>query len=804
MSDDIAIHDAIETIDETKDSFKAMDLQNDPKNAVGMMSIPYASYLSFGPLIEQLKQEMVDKGLEGWGIFNSMMELLKSVPELKDKIEDESLLEEHRQLVDLLISTVVPPVTQLNQLTKLSKPFEMVPFYKSPGVEDMFNNYDVDYQINRSTELLACATTISSGSLILNRFYGQNLNVTPPILLTAEDTEKGTYRYFKPQMDTAFVEVIPTKPLKPLSQEEINFLISNIYDPEAWLKAMPADAFEFRGFVVNNLIEITEEESVSRLKQSLLKRDAIINEENIRELEKLVRNYLGVPGLRLGITAADYPRERAINHKYKIRFNLIANELEKHLLHEDYNQSIYERTCRYKEVMLIEDLAKLDHPTVVEQKLIASGIRSIIIAPLLNKEQDVIGLLEIGSPKPFALHSFVELKFKDITNLFSIAIERSRNEIDNQIEALIREQFTDIHPSLEWRFIQASYNLLDKRDHGDRHAVMEPIVFHDVYPLYGQADIVGSSRKRNFAIKEDLLDNLNRVRKVLVGLGENIPFPLLNKYIMEVDLAVNDLNEEFNSNDESRIVEMLHLKIHPALKMIQKRNPQYSIPIENYFLSLDEELQIIYNKRKDYEDTVTMINNAIGDYLDQQDKISQTVMPHYFTKYKTDGVEYDQYFGKALLKNDQFCEMHLHNFRLQQLIDMVNVTKLVDNMQDTLPVPLKTAQLVFAYTNTLSIRFREDEKQFDVDGAYNVRYEILKKRIDKAVIDGTSERLTQAGKVAIVYLQDKDGAEYLEYINFLKHEGLITDDIEQVTLGKLQGAQGLKALRFTVKCDDAE
>ena len=54
-----------------------------------------------------------------------------------------------------------------------------------------------------------------------------------------------------------------------------------------------------------------------------------------------------------------------------------------------------------------------------------------------------------------------------------------------------------------------------------------------------------------------------------------------------------------------------------------------------------------------------------------------------------------------------------------------------------------------------------DQKQFDVDGAYNVRYEIVKKRIDKSYIKGTTERLTQAGKIAIVYSNDSDATEYL-------------------------------------------
>jgi hypothetical protein len=98
----------------------------------------------------------------------------------------------------------------------------------------------------------------------------------------------------------------------------------------------------------------------------------------------------------------------------------------------------------------------------------------------------------------------------------------------------------------------------------------------------------------------------------------------------------------------------------------------------------------------------------------------------------------------------------------------------------------------------LSIRFRPDEKQFDVDGTYNIRYEILKKRIDKAVIKGTAERLTQPGRIAIIYAQAREAGEYREYIEYLRASGYLTDDVEEVELEDLQGIQGLKALRVTV------
>jgi hypothetical protein len=85
-----------------------------------------------------------------------------------------------------------------------------------------------------------------------------------------------------------------------------------------------------------------------------------------------------------------------------------------------------------------------------------------------------------------------------------------------------------------------------------------------------------------------------------------------------------------------------------------------------------------------------------------------------------------------------------------------------------------------------------------VDGTYNIRYEIIKKRIDKAVIKGTAERLTQPGRIAIIYAQAREAGEYREYIEYLHASGYLTDDVEDVELEDLQGIQGLKALRVTV------
>ncbi|MEM6772010.1 MAG: GAF domain-containing protein, partial [Bacteroidota bacterium] len=250
---------------------------------------------------------------------------------------------------------------------------------------------------------------------------------------------------------------------------------------------------------------------------------------------------------------------------------------------------------------------------------------------------------------------------------------------------------------------------------------------------------------------------------------------------------------------ESQIVELLTEEIHPLLDALRKQHPELPLAtLTNYRSELDPKLNVIYRKRKQYEESVQELNGWISGYIDAEVARKQEIIPHFFEKYVTDGVEYNIYLGQSILAEGTFTDYYLQDFRLWQLILMCKITRLVENNKSRLQVPLTTAQLIFVYNNALSICFNMDEKQFDVDGAYNVRYEILKKRIDKAVIKGTNERLTQQGKVAIVWLQEKDRAEYMDYLQHLLREGYITDDIETLELERLQGADGLKALRVTV------
>ena len=188
----------------------------------------------------------------------------------------------------------------------------------------------------------------------------------------------------------------------------------------------------------------------------------------------------------------------------------------------------------------------------------------------------------------------------------------------------------------------------------------------------------------------------------------------------------------------------------------------------------------------------------MSTFLDKQQLKAQEIFPHYFEKFKTDGIEHNLYIGQSITKYLNYHPTVLYNLRLWQLQVTCEMEAMYYEKQKEFPLQLEVASLILAYDIPITIRYRIDEKQFDVDGAYNVRYEMIKKRIDKAFIKNTNERLTQPHKLAVVYSSNAIEKEYLAYFEFLQAKNYIGSTIEILELEELQGASGIKALRVDI------
>ena len=769
-------------------------LQEFLEETLAGMPRPYPHRLSFRPLINHLKENHC---LDEASPLVSLLKKLEGIEqEIEGKEEVTSFLKSHGDFQSL-ISFLFPAFFLQNQLGFLAVPGTGDLFYFTDELkkEMMSGQWEMKMaSFDRQREALPIE--VDSGTRILQRHYGQERPEFPYEVMTLRDTKTHLEKHFKINFLWDHVEVKATQSLKKLSATQIYDLYTDWSNTTQWLELLSPDRFQFEGLTLGYLTDVTPDAIVSNIQRMIVAPPDQKPEDPLAYLNTQIRSYLAMPDLQFGSFQSSDPT--MFEH---ISWSLIGPpEVLSSLDRSDFHTGCYGQVLKHNEIQIVADLTTMEDPPKIESLYMEKGFRSLFFAPLHNSEGRLIGVFELASPQP---HQFTRLTahlLSEIIKLFAMGTDRWLQEIHNQVNFLMQKQFTSIHPSVSWKFTEVARKFMWEKEFKGENSELDPVVFPNVYPLYGQADIVGSSRQRNESIRRDMLDNLQRVTTLMELAREQIYFHLLDLYLGKTRKLIDRLEgEKFNSNDESLIVELLTREIHPLLHQLYREYPQLEQdPYHEYVAYLDVKLDIVYRFRKSYEDSVAQLNYAIATHLEEGDQEMQQVLPHFFERYKTDGVEFNMYLGQSLLENGQFSEFMLKDFRLWQLIMMCEITRLVAEKGPQLPVPLTTAQLIFVYNAPLSIRFRLDEKQFDVDGAYNIRYEILKKRIDKAVVKGTGERLTQSGKVAIVWLQEKDRQEYREYLVHLIDRGYIHPAIEELELEQTQGVDGLKALRVEV------
>jgi hypothetical protein len=377
-----------------------------------------------------------------------------------------------------------------------------------------------------------------------------------------------------------------------------------------------------------------------------------------------------------------------------------------------------------------------------------------------------------------------------------MAVRRSLDELEARVQAVIKEKCTAIHPSVEWRFRRAVLDSIE--EHEGEATELEPIVFRDVYPLYAATDIRGSSLQRNIAVQADLGVHLALARQVVEAARTIRPLPILDEAGYRIERHARKVEQELASGDEVTVLAFLRQHVEPLFEHLADFDPSVRQSLEAYRAALDPSLGTVYRQRRDYEESMNLVSDTISAYLDAEEELAQSMFPHYFERQRTDGVDHAIYVGRSLVEDGRFDELYLRNLRLWQLMVTCGIARRTEAILPRLTIPLATTHLVLAHHAPLSIRFRFEERRFDVDGAYNVRYEVIKKRIDKAVVQGTRERITQPRKLAIVYSQPAEAAEYRAYLEYLGVRGYVTGEVEDLPLEELQGVQGLRALRVGI------
>ncbi|MFB9076839.1 GAF domain-containing protein [Flavobacterium procerum] len=758
---------------------------------------PFTTIISFHKLIESFEEIALSDIDYRSNYAKAILKQIELIPELRTGILDYSVIKENEGLIKNIVADLFPTALTHNEIKAITIPFQNISFNYTERFKKILKNAGDEFYME-IRDFSEHQFYINNCCLILSYYYKQHIDFNQPFFYDIPD-ENGVERHYRILYNADFMEIIPTENAVTLTQEDIDQLIDNYNDINLWKSKFPKGSWILRGFGIVSLFDATTESAISTLKSNLLKPSATTATSG-EEISNIFQSIFNLTNLKVGFIIYNPEEEKFLRpEKYdtQLRSFLLSSEQEVDCKNAFFGCS-FENLLDNKEPFVISNVKKFTEESTnkrLGEHLLLQNIQSCIFAPVI-KDGHLLGVVELVSENPRDLNTVNATKLDLVLPYLTDTIDRYNTDMQHQIEAIIQREYTTIHPSVYWKFKRESLNYF-QNNNPSKDYIFKEIVFKNVFPLYGQIDIKGSSEHRNDTVRKDLKNQLTTILEIFENQKPNSSLMLLEQRKFELESLRDELDQPLKADTEQHIQRYIEDEIHPILKNTKDTSKNQKLE-EEYFESLDEKTGMFYQERKKFDNAMSIINKKLASVLDKKQLEAQQIYPHYYERFKTDGVEHNLYIGASIAPTKPFDIMYLHNLRLWQLQTLCEMELEHHQLKESLPYELDVTSLILVFSAALSIRFRMDEKRFDVDGTYNARYEVVKKRIDKAHIKGSSERITEKEKITIVYSQNSEEAEYLKYIKYLQHKKILEPSIEQFEVEDLQGVSGLRAIRVKV------
>ncbi|SCC49603.1 hypothetical protein GA0116948_11113 [Chitinophaga costaii] len=755
--------------------------------------------ISFAPFVRFLKEKAQNDNDARARFYQKMIERFESNPEVLLPLEMEDL-DRYKEYLDIVTAAVFPIMTDSDKdVYGIGVPYRFSIFYYSTLFKHLFTETGKD-------GLAVVPNGLSMDKInkdrrgwlykqILQRFYGYEINYDNSIIHNVISHETGLRRYFKLQLDARFMD-IKVKGELPQLDEDMACNHSSIDDMAALL---PLSLFSLEGFVIWTVQDVTRDEMMNHIKNLVLK----VRDENEAKSYQHLNEGLQAMLENKDIAVHVMPFLK-VKNKYVLESKFASSSVILGMQgNEKQQQQLYQQLVKFLEnnkdplvINSLDDVSLTLYPFL--KFLPHKGVKSFVLLGI-EYENELLGMVEIASPEVNGLPFQKVAKIEYLLPLVTLMLRKSVDIQTAKINNVIKQQFTALQPSVEWKFVDAAWQYLHNPEKGKKD--IENITFREVYPLYGAIDVRNSTVERSMALQEDLREQLQLIQQCLERMEKELDLPLLEELAFKNNTLMNNISQSLIAEEESQVNEFLDYEIAPTFRHLYDSYPSLQPMLANYFDTVNKTEGHVFHHRRRYEESLARINTEINEMLEKERDAIQNSFPCYFEKYRTDGVEYNIYIGQSIAQNKKFDLLYLRNLQLWQLTSMAGIARLTHQLMHELEVPLQTTQLILIHSNPIDISFRLDERRFDVEGAYNIRYEIIKKRIDKVHVRDTGERLTQPGKIALVFNYAREAEEYRKYIHFLQNKNILLPEIEMLELEELQGISGLKAMRVSINME---
>jgi hypothetical protein len=781
--------------------------------------------ISFRKYLNYLKERAEQETTVRKTFFEMVIRKFEENPDFLNPIPLHELNKYDEELSHVYGMLIPPVLDEKDILWAISSPITPIIFYGTDifyklMTEENSNQLKCDLVSESNFSLKHKVLTIYS--LILEKFYDFPIPHQSDMLISLRDESTGLKKYYKIAIDNRFTDVIAKGPLPELDRDATRRHLQESADLTELMELLPLSLFRFEGISVLTLEDVTEDHAIENLKSTILNRNSFDSQTYYNHITDSLKMLVENHDIQFGLMPMLKVNNKLIFNKSTILHSKLINAAIEGDMAEETYASIAEEYFKNPRIFFMRSFGEEDEKRDLIRVLKADGVESYALLPVYYDNR-VAGVLEVYSSKTQAIDEKVLAKIDPALPFIAQIFENTIDEFNADIENVIREKFTSLQPAVQWKFKDVAWHYLRDRAVKSHGAVIESIGFKDVYPLYGAIDIRNSTLERNTALREDLRLQFNMLIDTFCLLKEKLGFGLADEMVFKCKKMLAQITDESVDNDEIKVHEFLETEVHPFLLHFKENRvtkgtsvlvaagsneadsevDEIPAAIERYFEITDEHTGAAFANRRALEASMQTINSSVNLYLDLFKNEIQESYPTYFEKFRTDGIEYDIYIGQSIEPQKTFSNLYLKNIRLWQLTSMAAIAKITNSLLPGMEKKLLTTQLIFINSGSIDISFRDDERRFDVEGAYNIRYQVIKKRIDKVHVKATGERLTQPGKIAMVYFNNKSAEEYSDYIRYLQEQNTLLNDLEYLDLEELQGVSGLRALRVGVNLETA-
>src|SRR5450432_2148909 len=764
----------------------------------------FKSVISFKKFIEFLKSNIKEGPAIKIPYFKWIIKKFKRYPELSREIQ---IREIHAfgEMLELISTCLLPLAADEKSLWALCSPLAPEIFYSTNGfhalMECLKHPAVKNPKESPESESEKILQDLQYG-MVLEKIYELPYSKKTEWVRKFIDPDTGLDKYFLVNIDTRFVDIRPIDQLPVID-------CSNLSSSSVWgeefkkIKHMiPLNRFEASGFCVLTLTDVTAEHAVKEVAKLVIHNSHSDKRPLFEEVTHSLQTVVGSKDYQFGIvpflTINDRPALMYDNFPYSIIVTACWNfEVSK----KEFTKFRNEFSENPRMIVWSAKDGESELPAMIGEAFRHAGISTYMMYPVFHNEQ-MTGFFEVGTKMDYPMLSEGQMvRLKPVLPIMTQLMQDIIARFNRSIENIIKEKFTSIQPAVQWKFNEAAWHYLRDPAGETGTEPVENIVFKNLNPLYGAVDIRNSTILRNQALEKDYTIQLGILTDSISGL-DYAANPQLEHILISAKNWLQIIREPMTTQQEVRLNEFFGLDVQFELENLLHAEPETTEVLIPYFQSIDEENGIAFENRRLLETAIRKLNSAVNSFYENASVELQKIFPCYFEKFRTDGVEYDIYVGQSITPHTAFQKKHLLEMKRWQLDSMIKVVHLVEDLTPDMDFPLQTTQLLFVHPQTIDITFRKDERRFDVEGAYNIRYHIIKKRIDKVLILDTNERLTQPGKIAIIYFDDRDADEYRGFIRQMQKENFLLNDLEELDLEALQGVDGLKALRVGVRTEE--